>query len=111
MVSETDYNYYRRNWPRRLILTLLTLQRVIIKLAFAGTIDAFDIDTSYFNGNHPPSANVEGCHSPDKDPAPGDDTFVSLPQPVVIKYPVNQGVFFKLEYIFYSGTRYCLEST
>ncbi|CAG8519657.1 10792_t:CDS:2 [Paraglomus brasilianum] len=48
---------------------------VIIKLAFAGTIDAFDIDTSYFNGNHPPAANVEGCHSPDKDPVPGDDTF------------------------------------
>lgn len=33
----------------------------VIKLAFPGEIDLIDIDTSYFLGNHPPFASLEGC--------------------------------------------------
>ncbi len=40
----------------------------IIKLAFAGTIKGIDINTSHFTGNYPPSAAVEACYSPDKNP-------------------------------------------
>jgi len=34
---------------------------VIIKLAHAGAIAGFDIDTSHFKGNHAPAASVEAC--------------------------------------------------
>ncbi|CAG8504519.1 15367_t:CDS:2 [Acaulospora morrowiae] len=41
---------------------------VVIKLGFTGHITGFDIDTTYFNGNHAPIADVEACYSPDRDP-------------------------------------------
>ncbi|KAI9480923.1 MAG: Allantoicase [Benjaminiella poitrasii] len=36
----------------------------IIKLGFPGTIDGFDIDTSYFTGNHAPAVSVEATYLP-----------------------------------------------
>ena len=39
----------------------------ILKLGVAGTLDAFDIDTNHFLGNHPPFASIEGCWAPDVD--------------------------------------------
>ncbi|TCM63819.1 allantoicase [Acinetobacter calcoaceticus] len=39
----------------------------IIKLGVAGKISALDIDTTFFSGNYPASAAVEGCLSSDQD--------------------------------------------
>lgn len=43
----------------------------VIRLGVAGTIKGVDIDTSYFTGNYPPSASLEGCFlaegGPDQD--------------------------------------------
>lgn len=33
----------------------------IVKLGCAGSIAGFDLDTSFFTGNYPPAASVEGC--------------------------------------------------
>ena len=33
----------------------------IVKLGCAGSITGFDLDTSFFTGNFPPAASVEGC--------------------------------------------------
>ena len=38
--------------------------RCIIKLGFAGAINGFDIDTSYFTGNQAPAASVEAAYCP-----------------------------------------------
>ena len=35
----------------------------IVKLGVPGQIKGFDIDTSYFTGNYPPSASIDGCIS------------------------------------------------
>ncbi|CAG8624603.1 11630_t:CDS:2 [Funneliformis caledonium] len=40
---------------------------VVIKLGFEGHITGFDIDTSYFEGNQAPMADVEACFSPNHD--------------------------------------------
>ncbi|HTJ95140.1 MAG TPA: allantoicase [Pararobbsia sp.] len=34
----------------------------VVKLARAGVIKGFDIDTSHFTGNYPPAASVEACY-------------------------------------------------
>ncbi len=44
----------------------------VIRLGVPGTIHGFDIDTSYFTGNFPPAASIEGCFS--NQTVPGDDT-------------------------------------
>ena len=33
----------------------------IVRLGCAGTIAGFDLDTSFFTGNYPPAASIEGC--------------------------------------------------
>ena len=43
----------------------------VVKLGCPGTIAGFDLDTSFFTGNFPPAASVEGCPA-GSDPA-GDD--------------------------------------
>lgn len=43
----------------------------VIRLGTPGAIAGFEIDTSHFTGNYPPSASIEACVS-DAD-APGDD--------------------------------------
>ncbi|MDO6962738.1 allantoicase [Rhizobium alvei] len=45
----------------------------VIRLAMAGRIAGFDIDTHWFTGNYPPFASVEAAYSPDGDPDPNDD--------------------------------------
>lgn len=39
----------------------------IIQLGVAGTIQAVDIDTTFFTGNYPASASLEGCYAPNGD--------------------------------------------
>tara|TARA_R110002020_G_scaffold106504_1_gene247855 strand:+ start:13893 stop:14903 length:1011 start_codon:yes stop_codon:yes gene_type:complete len=34
----------------------------VIRLATAGRIDGFDVDTSHFTGNYPPAARIEACN-------------------------------------------------
>ncbi|MEQ8305211.1 MAG: allantoicase [Hoeflea sp.] len=34
----------------------------VIRLAVAGRIDGFDVDTSHFTGNYPPAARIEACN-------------------------------------------------
>ncbi|KAI8870626.1 allantoicase [Ramicandelaber brevisporus] len=36
----------------------------VLRLGFPGTLAGFDIDTTFFNGNHAPEASVEGCFAP-----------------------------------------------
>lgn len=36
----------------------------IVELGVAGTIQALDIDTTFFSGNYPASASVEACYAP-----------------------------------------------
>lgn len=40
----------------------------VIRLAAAGRITGFDIDTSHFTGNYPPAARVEACSLANGDP-------------------------------------------
>ncbi|MDH3715605.1 MAG: allantoicase, partial [Gammaproteobacteria bacterium] len=44
----------------------------IVRLGVPGVVYGFDIDTSHFTGNYPPSASIDGCVS--EDPIPGDPT-------------------------------------
>ena len=46
----------------------------VVKLAMAGRIAGFDVDTHYFTGNYPPFASIEAASSPDADPDPNDDS-------------------------------------
>jgi len=36
----------------------------VIRLATAGRIDGFDIDTAHFTGNYPPACRIEACNAP-----------------------------------------------
>ena len=49
----------------------------IVKLGVAGKIKAVDVDTTFFTGNYPASASLEGCY------APNDDTQNALWQPIL----------------------------
>ncbi|MFC6670962.1 allantoicase [Marinobacterium aestuariivivens] len=40
----------------------------IIRLGVPGTIKGFDIDTSHFTGNFPPSASIDACYCVEGDP-------------------------------------------
>ncbi|PWW01406.1 allantoicase [Hoeflea marina] len=35
----------------------------VVRLAVAGRIDGFDVDTSHFTGNYPPACRIEACNS------------------------------------------------
>ena len=50
-----------------------------IRLGLPGCIQAFDIDTNHFLGNHPPEASVEGCFAP-KGPDEKTNWFEVLPK-------------------------------
>jgi allantoicase len=43
----------------------------IVRLGVPGVVYGFDIDTSHFTGNYPPSASIDGCVS--ESSIPGDD--------------------------------------
>ncbi len=36
----------------------------ILQLGAAGCVRGFDVDTSFFLGNHPPHCSIEACHAP-----------------------------------------------
>ncbi len=38
----------------------------IVRLGVTGIVTGFDIDTSFFTGNYPASASIEGCYAPDE---------------------------------------------
>ncbi|MBZ2169336.1 allantoicase [Marinobacter sp. F4216] len=40
----------------------------VIRLALPGILTGVDFDTSFFTGNFPPAAALEGCYCPDGDP-------------------------------------------
>ncbi|AOA58084.1 allantoicase [Acinetobacter larvae] len=44
----------------------------IIRLGVPGEVHGFDIDTSFFTGNYPVSASIEGCYVADDHPAEAD---------------------------------------
>lgn len=46
----------------------------MIRLAMAGRISGFDVDTHHFTGNYPPFASIEAAFAPDGDPDPNDDS-------------------------------------
>lgn len=46
----------------------------VIRLAMAGRISGFDVDTANFTGNYPPFASIEAAHVLDGDPDPSDDS-------------------------------------
>ncbi|MCH9028965.1 MAG: response regulator, partial [Bacteroidetes bacterium] len=37
----------------------------IVRLGVTGKVSGFDLDTSFFTGNYPASASIEGCYAPD----------------------------------------------
>ena len=51
----------------------------IVRLGVAGRISGVDIDTTFFSGNYPASASLEGCYSPSGDPAEDALWFDILP--------------------------------
>jgi allantoicase len=53
----------------------------IVRLGVQGEIFGFDIDTSFFTGNYPPGATVEGCLVADGDPD-ADTEWTALTGPV-----------------------------
>lgn len=40
----------------------------VVRLGVSGEINGFDIDTSFFTGNYPPGALIEGCFLPQGEP-------------------------------------------
>jgi allantoicase len=47
--------------------------RAVVRLAMAGRITGFDVDTHFFTGNYPPFASIDAAFSPDGDPDPEND--------------------------------------
>ena len=52
----------------------------VIRLAVPGSIDGFDIDTSFFTGNYPPAAGIEAVFLDDGDPDDNSDWVEILPK-------------------------------
>ncbi|KAL9541620.1 hypothetical protein MBANPS3_009025 [Mucor bainieri] len=67
----------------------------IIRLGFAGAINGFDIDTSYFTGNQAPAASVEGAYCPEGTGLEADLVWTEiLPK---VELPPTCHNFFQLE--------------
>lgn len=58
----------------------------VIRLAMAGHIHGFDIDTSHFTGNYPPHCSIEACFMEEGDPTDKSDWTEILP-----KHPLGPG--------------------
>ncbi|CAI2194550.1 3935_t:CDS:2, partial [Funneliformis geosporum] len=67
---------------------------VVIKLGFEGHITGFDIDTSYFEGNQAPLADVEACYSPHHDHGNNTNWHKILPK---IDLGPNSQHFFEIQ--------------
>lgn len=57
-----DHGKWMDGWETRR-LRAAGHDHCVVKLAGAGYVTGFNIDTSHFTGNYPPLASVEGCHS------------------------------------------------
>lgn len=66
----------------------------IIKLGVAGIFKGVDIDTAYFTGNYPPSASIDACFSPDKEP---DDNSVWETVLPAVSLQGNQNNLFSID--------------
>ena len=66
----------------------------IIKLGVAGVFKGVDIDTAYFTGNYPPSASIDACFSPDKEP---DDSSVWETVLPAVSLKGNQNNLFSID--------------
>jgi allantoicase len=66
--------------------------RAIIRLGFAGAIDGFDIDTSYFTGNQAPAASVEAAYCPNGTGLEKDLEWVEI-LPKVVLPPSCHNIF------------------
>lgn len=51
----------------------------IVRLGAPGMIKAFEINTTFFTGNYPPSASVDVCYSPEVDPDDNSEWTSILP--------------------------------
>ncbi|MFA6986957.1 MAG: allantoicase [Arenimonas sp.] len=51
----------------------------VLRLARPGRVHGVDLDTSYFTGNYPPAASLEGCYQPGSDPDADSTWFELLP--------------------------------
>ncbi|MGB0694493.1 MAG: allantoicase [Rhodospirillaceae bacterium] len=57
----------------------------VVRLAVPGTLELVDIDTSFFTGNYPLAAGLEGCHcAPGMDPGP-ETAWVPLISPIALQ--------------------------
>lgn len=62
----------------------------VLRLGVAGVINALDIDTAHFLGNHAPIASVDACCAPNCDDSP--EALAALPwSPLLGQVPLNRG--------------------
>lgn len=62
----------------------------ILRLGVAGVIQALDLDTAHFLGNHAPVASVDACYAPDCDDS--EASLHALPwMPLLAQVPLNRG--------------------
>jgi len=65
----------------------------VIRLAMPGSINGFDVDTSYFTGNYPPHCSIEACRMEEgEDPTDASDWTEILP-----KHPLGPGAHHFIE--------------
>jgi allantoicase len=57
-----DHGKWMDGWESRR-KRVLGHDHAIVRLATAGRIDGFDVDTSHFTGNYPPAARIEACNA------------------------------------------------
>lgn len=57
-----DHGKWMDGWESRR-KRVLGHDLAVIRLAVAGRIDGFDVDTAHFTGNYPPACRIEACRS------------------------------------------------
>ena len=62
----------------------------ILRMGVPGVVEAFDLDTSFFTGNHAPMASVEGCYAPDCKDTPADLSHLTW-EPLLKMSPLQLG--------------------
>ena len=63
----------------------------VVKLATAGKVIGFDIDTNFFLGNHPPFASVEAVYIKDADPVTDWESSSIAWKEILPKSPLDAG--------------------
>ncbi|KAG0217986.1 allantoicase [Mortierella sp. GBAus27b] len=86
----------------------------VIQLGYAGTVAGFEIDTSYFTGNHAPFVSVEGFTETNPGKTRTHEEWAAVEwAPILTKVPLNPGSrhAFKLDQPtsqFYTHVRFCM---